>query len=124
SAAVAFGLSWKPALAMGLILAMSSTAIVLQSLSEKNLLRTEAGENSFAVLLFQDLAVIPIIAVLPLLSIHAPGHSAHPVAHDWMAGWPAWGRGLMTLGAVVLVILFARLATRPMFRAIAKTRQR
>ncbi|RYD42068.1 MAG: potassium transporter, partial [Verrucomicrobiaceae bacterium] len=49
-----FGLGWKSALGIGLILAMSSTAIVLQCLSEKNLLRTEAGQNSFAVLLFQD----------------------------------------------------------------------
>lgn len=122
--AILLGGSWKPALAMGLILAMSSTAIVLQSLSEKNLLRTEAGENSFAVLLFQDLAVIPIIAVLPLLAVHAPGHSDHAGSHDWMANWPAWARGVTTLGAVVLVIVIARLATRPMFRIIAKTRQR
>lgn len=63
--AMAFGVSFKPALALGLILAMSSTAIVLQTLAEKGLLHTEAGQNSFAVLLFQDIAVIPIIALLP-----------------------------------------------------------
>ncbi|WP_338289014.1 monovalent cation:proton antiporter-2 (CPA2) family protein [Luteolibacter sp. LG18] len=123
-AAVAFGCHWKPALAMGMILAMSSTAIVLQSLAEKNLLRTEAGQNSFAVLLFQDLAVIPIIALLPLLATGAAHGTAGHASHDWMEGWPAWGRGLVTVGAVVLVVVIARLATRPLFRAIAKTRQR
>ena len=65
--AISFGLAWQPALALGLILAMSSTAIVLQTLAEKGLLHTEAGQNSFAVMLFQDIAVIPIIALLPLL---------------------------------------------------------
>ncbi len=122
--AMAFGLAWKPALAVGLILAMSSTAIVLQCLSEKNLLRTEAGQNSFAVLLFQDLAVIPLIALLPLL---ASGPAAHVESHGadpWMAGWPGWARALATIGAVVLVVAVARLAVRPFFHAIARTRQR
>src|SRR5688572_225048 len=62
-----FGLDWKSGLAVGLILAMSSTAIVLQTLTEKGLLRTDAGQKIFAVLLFQDISVIPIIALLPLL---------------------------------------------------------
>ena len=122
--AIAFGQGWKPALGIGLILAMSSTAIVLQCLSEKNLLRTEAGQNSFVVLLFQDLAVIPIIALLPLL---ASGPAAHVDSHGadpWMAGWPGWARALATIGAVVLVVAVARLAVRPFFHAIARTRQR
>ena len=122
--AMAFGTGWKPALGIGLILAMSSTAIVLQCLSEKGLLRTEAGQNSFAVLLFQDLAVIPIIALLPLL---ATGQAAPVDSHGaepWMAGWPGWARALTTIGAVVLVVAVARLAVRPIFHAIARTRQR
>ncbi len=121
---MAFGLGWKPALGIGLILAMSSTAIVLQCLSEKNLLRTEAGQNSFAVLLFQDLAVIPIIALLPLL---ATGQAAVVDSHGadpWMVGWPAWTRAVATVGAVVLVVAVARLAVRPFFHLIARTRQR
>jgi monovalent cation:proton antiporter-2 (CPA2) family protein len=122
--AMAIGLAWRPALAIGLILAMSSTAIVLQCLAEKNLMRTEAGQNSFAVLLFQDLAVIPIIAVLPLLATggaaHVGGHGSDP----WMAEWPAWARAVATVGAVVAVIAVARLAVRPVFHAIARTRQR
>ena len=67
--AIAFGLSWQTALAVGMILAMSSTAIVLQTLKEKGLTRTEAGQSAFSVLLFQDIAVIPILAFLPLLAI-------------------------------------------------------
>jgi len=121
--ATAFGFGWKPGLAIGLILAMSSTAIVLQCLSEKNLMRAESGQNAFAVLLFQDLAVIPIIALLPMLAPSGGTPGAH-AANDWMAGWPAWGRALTTLGAVVLIVVVARLATRPLFRAIARTRQR
>src|SRR5438067_4008033 len=62
------GASWKPSLAVGLMLAMSSTAIVLQSLGEKGVLKTPGGEASFAVLLFQDIAVIPILAAMPLLA--------------------------------------------------------
>jgi monovalent cation:proton antiporter-2 (CPA2) family protein len=119
------GLGWKAALAIGLILAMSSTAIVLQCLSEKNLLRTEAGQNSFAVLLFQDLAVIPIMAVLPLLAVGpaAEVHDGHGSA-SWMAHWPAWGKAIATIAAVAVVVAVARLAVRPIFRAIAATRQR
>src|SRR4030042_6524106 len=63
------GFSWQAALAIGLALAMSSTAIVLQTLKEKGLERTESGKTSFAVLLFQDLSVIPLLAAMPLLAI-------------------------------------------------------
>ncbi len=66
------GLSWQPALAVGLIFALSSTAIVLQTLTEKGLLRTTGGRSSFSVLLTQDIAVIPMLAILPLLAIPSP----------------------------------------------------
>ncbi len=122
--AMAFGLGWKPALAIGLILAMSSTAIVLQCLSERNLMRTEAGENSFAVLLFQDLAVIPIMALLPLLAGKQAEGAVHGHGAAWMEHWPGWAQALATVGAVALIVVIARLAVRPIFRAIAKTRQR
>lgn len=124
--AMAFGLGWKSSLGIGLILAMSSTAIVLQCLTEKNLMRTEAGQNSFAVLLFQDLAVIPIMALLPLLAVnHAAGEThGHGNAAQWMAHWPGWAQALATVGAVALIVVAARLAANPIFRAIAKTRQR
>lgn len=90
--AMVFGLSWKPALAVSLILTMSSTAIVLQTLAEKGLLHTMAGQNSFAVLLFQDIAVIPIIALIHLLengSIPAEAPTrGWPTGRDGPGPWP------------------------------------
>ena len=121
--AMACGLTWKPALAVGLILAMSSTAIVLQTLAEKGLLRTEAGQNSFAVLLFQDIAVIPIIALLPLLG-NGAATDAHGGSNAWMAHWPGWAQALATLGAVALIIGVGRIGMRYIFQAISRTRQR
>ncbi|MFT3990867.1 MAG: monovalent cation:proton antiporter-2 (CPA2) family protein [Luteolibacter sp.] len=119
---IACGLSWKPALALGAIFTLSSTAIVLQTLAEKNLLRTEAGQNSFAVLLFQDIAVIPIIALLPLLGNGATASHGH--SETWISGWPLYAQALATLGAVALIIGFGRIGMRHVFRAIARTRQR
>ena len=122
---MAFGLGWKPALGIGLILAMSSTAIVLQTLAEKGLLKTEAGQNSFSVLLFQDIAVIPIIAALPLLgSGAAKTEGAHGGADAWMAHLPGWSQALITFGAVIAIIAIGRVAMRHVFHAVAKTRQR
>ena len=123
-ATMAFGIPFKPALAVGLILAMSSTAIVLQTLAEKGLLHTEAGQNSFAVLLFQDIAVIPIIALMPLLGSGAVGAGAHGGSNEWMAHWPGWAQALATLGAVALIIAVGRIGMRYAFQAIARTRQR
>ena len=67
-AAMAFGQPWRFALAAGLVLALSSTAIVLQTLQEKGLMKSEGGQASFSVLLFQDIAVIPMLALIPLLA--------------------------------------------------------
>ena len=125
AAAVAFGVAWRPALAAGFILAMSSTAIVLQSLTEKGLLRTEAGERSFAVLLFQDIAVIPLLALLPLLASAAAGApTTHGAEHAtaWVETLPAWQRALVTLGAVGAIVAGGRWLVRPVFGAIARTR--
>ena len=112
----AFGLSWQMGLACGLILAMSSTAIVLQTLHERSLLKTPGGQASFSVLLFQDIAVIPILAFLPLLAFAAPAEgerSLHTAPHP-----------LLTLGAVVAIILAGRYLMRPIFRFIAETKLR
>ncbi|NOG71668.1 monovalent cation:proton antiporter-2 (CPA2) family protein [Roseicella sp. DB1501] len=120
----ALGAEWRMALAAGLILAMSSTAIALQILAERGLLRTAGGETTFAVLLFQDVSVIPILSLLPLLAtVPAAAGTAH---HDasWIETLPAWGQALAVLGAVALVIGGGRLLTRPAFRLIAETRLR
>ncbi|MDB5464484.1 MAG: potassium transporter [Phenylobacterium sp.] len=123
-ASLAFGLDWRVAAAIGLILAMSSTAIVLQSLEEKGMRQGPVGEASFGVLLFQDLAVIPLFALLPLL---APAGTA-PVAPDHagslFAPLPGWAQALAQLAAIAVVVVGGRYLTRPMFRFIAAARLR
>lgn len=69
AAAMALGQPWTIALAIGLVMALSSTAIVLQTLNEKGLMKSDGGQSSFSVLLFQDIAVIPMLALIPLLAI-------------------------------------------------------
>src|SRR6185312_16218037 len=124
AASLAFGLDWRVAAAVGLILAMSSTAIVLQSLEEKGLRQGPVGEVSFAVLLFQDLAVIPLFALLPLLT--PIGVAAPAVSHatGLLAPLPGWAKALAQLAAVVVVVVGGRYLTRPMFRFIAAARLR
>ena len=67
-AAMALGVDWKPAIAVGLTFSMSSTAIVLSTLAERGLLKTQGGQATFSVLLMQDIAVIPILAAFPALA--------------------------------------------------------
>lgn len=67
--AMALGQPWTIALAIGLVLALSSTAIVLQTLGEKGLMKSDGGQGSFQILLFQDIAVIPMLALIPLLAM-------------------------------------------------------
>jgi monovalent cation:proton antiporter-2 (CPA2) family protein len=114
-AALAVGVPAPAALAIGLILAMSSTAIVLATLAEKKLLTGAGGQASFSILLFQDIAVIPILAVFPLLATAAPAGASTD------AGRPGWLQGLMVLGAVLLVVGVGRYAVRPVFRVLART---
>jgi len=128
-----FGLSWPMALAVGMILSLSSTAIVLQTLNEKGLMRTEAGQSSFSVLLFQDIAVIPMLALLPLLamtdsssvSLAANGvlFAAEQTATQG-AALPPWQQALLVMGTVGGIIVGGRFLMRPVFRFIAATRSR
>lgn len=124
-----FGLSWQMALAVGLIFAQSSTAIVIQTLNEKGLMKTEAGQSAFSVLLFQDIAVIPILALLPLLAIKDDSSlslGANKVLfvaagqHD--APLPGWQQALLVMGTVGGIIVAGRFLMRPIFRVIAGTR--
>ena len=119
---LAAGLDWRVAVAVGLTLALSSTAIVLQTLAEKGLLRTGGGQSAFAVLLFQDIAVIPILAVLPLLA--PPGatpHAGDGHGETWVAGLPGWAETLVVLAAVLVIVLAGRYLLQPFFRFIART---
>jgi monovalent cation:H+ antiporter-2, CPA2 family len=122
---VLLGLSWNVALAVGMILSLSSTAIVLQTMTEKGLMQSSAGQNSFSVLLFQDLAVIPILAILPLLSFqHAGQVNTEQMPLGWMDQLPGWARTLAVLFAVVIVIFTGRILVRPLLRYVAATRLR
>ncbi|WP_181708110.1 monovalent cation:proton antiporter-2 (CPA2) family protein [Chthonobacter rhizosphaerae] len=121
--ALLFGQGFGPSVAIGLILAMSSTAIVLQALAEKGLLKSPPGEATFAVLLFQDIAIIPILAVMPLLGGAGASEAAHadPTLIDRLPGWAA---ALTVLAAVALIVVAGRLALRPVLDFMATTRLR
>ena len=118
-AAQALGASWQIALAAGMILALSSTAIVLQTLTERGLFQTAGGRSGFITLLAQDIAVIPMLALLPLLAtMTLPQAVAEGATPSLVAGLPAWALTLLTLGAVALIILGGRFLVRPLFHFI------
>lgn len=133
--ALAFGLHWQSALALGMILALSSTAIVLQTLNEKGWLKTQGGQSSFSVLLTQDIAVIPMLAVLPLLALapggehggdHGAGGHGEAAAHggEALAALPSWAQALVILAVIAAIIVAGRHLQRPVFRFIAEARLR
>jgi CPA2 family monovalent cation:H+ antiporter-2 len=128
------GLPWTVALAVGLVLALSSTAIVLQTLNEKGLMKSDGGQSSFSVLLTQDIAVIPMLALIPLLALpelqadlaHAAeaahgdgGGDDHGPGLSLVAGLGGIETALVTLAAIAAVILGGSFLTRPIFRFIA-----
>lgn len=120
------GNPWQTSLAIGMILALSSTAIVLQTLEEKGLMKTQGGEASFSVLLVQDVAVIPMLALLPLLALPelVGAASGAEAGHghggtNLVENLPGWLAGIVTIASVGLVILIGIYLTRPVFRMIA-----
>ncbi|MFK7881421.1 monovalent cation:proton antiporter-2 (CPA2) family protein [Roseobacter sp.] len=136
---MAYHQPWGVALAIGLALSLSSTAIVLQTLSEKGLMQTNGGRSVFSVLLTQDIAVIPILAFLPLLAgtiplqlstdgsiqrAEAQGHDTGHQSLSLIEGLPGWGVTLATIGAIVAVVLAGIFLTRPLFRYIHAARLR
>ena len=122
--ALTLGLEWQTALAIGLALSLSSTAIVLQTLNEKGWITTEAGRGGFSVLLFQDIAVIPILALLPFLALPEFSQVSEAAAHAVHGDRPGWLQALLVLGVVVGIVVAGRFLTRPIFRWIADTRSR
>ena len=123
---MAFGLVWTVALAVGLVFALSSTAIALQTLQEKGLMKSDGGQSSFSVLLFQDIAVIPMLTLVPLLALpelldavsHGGGED-HGTDFSLVAGLAGWQTALVTLGAIAAVIAAGSYLTGPLFRFIA-----
>lgn len=117
-------LHWKTALAIGLAIALSSTAIVIQSLSEKGLLKTQAGKNAFSVLLFQDIAVIPILALLPLLAVFEVASGNSETHQSIIAHYPVWAQIGITVGIILSLVLGGKYLSAPVFRFIAETHLR
>lgn len=140
--AYALGFAWQVALTFGLILSLSSTAIVLQTLNEKALMRTAGGRASFSVLLTQDIAVIPMLAFLPLLALPAilgptadlygisnaadeAAHTAENAAEPLLTlvqQLPGWATTLLTLAIVGGIVLAGHFLSRPVFRFVHAAR--
>ena len=138
------GPGWRVGIVLGMLLSLSSTAIVLQTLSEKNLMRTGGGRATFAVLLTQDIAVVPMLIAIPLLSPHAGGEPGGVTAASYgianpepaaetargaaepllslVQSMPGWAVTLMTLGIVIAIILAGHFLTRPAFRFVHASR--
>jgi len=120
---MALGQDWHVSVTLGMILALSSTAIVLQTLSEKSLMHTPGGRGAFAVLLTQDIAVIPMLALMPLLATRAPLPQAEEhIGEAFMHALPGWAAALVTLGAVGAVVLIGQYLIRPLFRWVYTAR--
>ena len=113
-AALAFGYDWRIALVAGLGLSLSSTAIALQVMRERNLLPTGSGQAGFSILLFQDIAAIPILALLPLL--------ASSSVVDGAIDSNRWLEALKIVSVIAGIVLGGRLAVRPLFRWIARSK--
>jgi CPA2 family monovalent cation:H+ antiporter-2 len=133
---MALGQPWTVALAIGLVLSLSSTAIVLQTLNEKGLMKSDGGQSSFSVLLFQDIAVIPMLAFIPLLALpeltdlaltgvaNQAGAEAEHASLSLVDHLNGWQAALVTLGAIAFVVVGGTYLTRPIFRYIAVARLR
>ncbi|MBL4927577.1 cation:proton antiporter domain-containing protein [Fuscibacter oryzae] len=151
SAAIATGLlllGQSPGVAVtcGMLASLSSTAIVLQTMTEKNLMRTQGGRSAFSVLLTQDIAVIPMLALIPLIPLpqtnitldasrfgiinpptevesHAAGTAAEPLV-TLVQSLPGWGAALLTLAIVAGIVLAGHYLSRPVFRFVHAARLR
>ena len=108
------GFTWGAALALGLPLALSSTAQVLPSLKESGRINTPFGERAFSILLFQDLAIVPLITIIAALS-RAPADPSAP---------PGWQLGLYTVGAIIGLVLIGRFILNPLLRLIGRLGER
>ena len=112
--AMAFGIAWQTALVAGLGLALSSTAIALQSIHERNLMRTSSGQAGFSILLFQDVAAIPILALMPLLATIEGSNEALAQPHRAL-------EAIKIIAVIAGIILGGRLLLRPVLRWIANS---
>jgi glutathione-regulated potassium-efflux system ancillary protein KefC len=128
SIALLFNQTIGVAITIGLIFTLSSTAIVLQTFNERSLNKTEGAKNAFSVLLFQDIAVIPMLALIPLLAIPELVEQGKALVasnqHEevsLVAHLPGWAYGLVVIAAVSFVVIGGHFLSRPLFRFIAKS---
>ncbi len=112
--AMVFSVPWRWAVVAALGLALSSTAIALQVMNERNMQRTTSGQSAFSILLFQDVAAIPILALVPLLGVAS--------STDAGEGSSMAVSALRIIGVIALIVLGGRLAVRPALRWIARSR--
>ena len=122
------GLSWQVALTIGLIFALSSTAIVLQTFQEKGLQHTEGAKGAFSILLFQDIAVIPMLALIPLLALPELASAINETASQsaghgdsLVEGLPGWLYGLVIIASIAFVTVGGHYLSRPLFRFVASS---
>jgi monovalent cation:proton antiporter-2 (CPA2) family protein len=120
---MAFGYSWQLSLAAGMALSLSSTALVLQMLQEARLMDTTIGETAFAVLLFQDIVVIPILVIMPLLARHGVPAAIQNHA-NLIASLPGWLQALVVAAVIAGVVVAGRYLSHYLFREVARTRLR
>lgn len=128
-AALWLGQSTRHSLVISLIFSLSSTAIVLQTLKEKGLNKTKGGRGAFSVLLMQDIALVPMLALLPLLTqpeLHLAGVDAALDTHahenpGFVASLPAWGATLTIMGAIASVVLGGHYLSRTLFRHVSNS---
>jgi len=120
------GLGLGPSVAIGLALAMSSTALVIPTLKDQGIESSPVGRSAFAVLLFQDIAVIPILLLLPLLAAPLAAGHARKGGHDagLISGLEPWMQFLAPLIVIILVIAFGKYAARSVFMIMARTHLR
>jgi len=119
---LSLGYSWQLSLTVGMALSLSSTALVLQMLQEANLMNTALGETAFSVLLFQDIAVIPILVIMPLLAMH--GVQGQQIHASMIYSLPGWAQALIVACVIAAVIAAGRYLSYYLFRAVARTRLR
>ena len=130
---VLFGLPWPTSLAIGMTLTLSSTAMVLQTLSEKGLTQTGGGRSSLSVLLTQDVAVIPMLVIIPFLAVSADPNLSESIQINGSHGdtdksWtiienlPGWGIAGVMLGSILFIIIGGYFLVQPLFRYVASAR--
>ena len=117
--ALVVGIRIEQGLTIGMIFSASSTAIALQTLNEKGLMGSKGGQTSFSVLLFQDIAVIPILAIMPFLAM---SNGAVLASSGHGTEVPPWQRALLVLGIMVAIVVGGRFLIRPVFRYLAGIR--